>query len=102
VLARMSGPAFAVWLRNLALIGAAIGALGGALAGLLTHLPGSEIGMVALRWGVAGAAIGASAPPAVRSLITVIQAAGWILLTAVLWWIAFVVAGPAPWGDRGH
>jgi hypothetical protein len=102
VLARMSGPRVGVWMRNLALVGAAIGALGGALAGVLTHLPGSEIGMLAMRWGVAGAAMGASAPPAVRSMITVIQAFGWILLTAVLWWIAIVVSGPAPWGNQAH
>ncbi|MBI1796391.1 MAG: hypothetical protein HYR74_05000 [Candidatus Eisenbacteria bacterium] len=99
-IAAMSGPRFGRWVLNFALLGTGLGAIAGGLAGLGLHLPGAALGGLALRWAIAGAAVGASVPPAVRSIVTLIRAAGWGLVTLVLWWIAIAASGQLGWLQR--
>jgi hypothetical protein len=84
-------------LRNFALAGAALGALIGAARAASLHVPGGGIALAALRMACAGAAAGASLPALVRALAALARAAGWIVLAALLGWLALLIAGNLEW-----
>src|SRR5262249_45681598 len=96
----ITGPAFGMWMRNLAIGGAVLGALVGVLRGVAGHLPSSALGTIALRFGVAGAAAGASLMPALRAATFVVKGFVWFALALVLWWIMMAAAGNTAWLER--
>jgi hypothetical protein len=84
-----------------------LGAAGGILGGLfgaarasMLHLPPAVLGQVLLRFGLAGVAFGASVPPAIKALGSILKAALWWILAMVLWWTAFSLLGNAGWMTR--
>src|SRR6267142_4226337 len=92
-----SGSQFGTWMRKLAIAGSLVGCFVGAARGFALHLPPAIIGILIVRLGVAGAATGASIPPAFRAAGSVIRAAVWIVLAAILWAIAMAAAGQMGW-----
>ena len=88
---------FAILLRNFGIGGAVLGVFYGIARALLDHLTGSAIALVIVRMALAGAAAGASIAAGIRALSTLVRAAGWILLTLALVWLALVLAGRTDW-----
>ncbi len=88
----------------MAILGIAGGVLGGlfgfARASML-HLQPSVLGPVTLRFGLAGVAFGASVPPAIKALASILKAALWWILVLALWWTAFSMLGASNWLTRG-
>jgi hypothetical protein len=58
------------------------------------------MGAAVVRLGIAGAAAGASIPPTFRAAGTILRAAAWVALVALLWAIALVAAGQTGWLTR--
>lgn len=85
------------WMRNLAIAGGAIGCLGGIGLGVQMHLPAASLAPQAFRFGLAGAAVGASIPAWVKGAGFAILAALWLALGAVLWVIASALTGQTNW-----
>lgn len=97
-----SGQPLGAWMRKLAIVGSVLGCFVGAARGFALHLPPAIIGIMIVRLGVAGAATGAGVPPAFRAAGSVIRAAAWIVLAAVLWTIAMAAAGQMGWLTQLH
>lgn len=93
----IGGRSFGTWMRNLAIGGAVLGCLGGVLSGYALHQSPSLIGVMAARFGVAGAAVGASIPPAFRFLGSMLRAAVWLVIAVILWGIAMAAVGQLNW-----
>lgn len=89
--------------KSMGILGVAGGVLGG-LFGLarasMLHLPPNVFGPVAIRFALAGVALGGSVPPAIKALASILKAALWWILAMVLWWIAFSLLGNAGWMTR--
>lgn len=83
------------WVRKLAMAGLVVGCLLGFGGSMTTHLLPTPIGV--LRFGLAGAAVGASIPPAVRAAALASRALIWIVITGLLWAAAFGLAGQTGW-----
>jgi hypothetical protein len=64
------------------------------------HLPGTGVTIEMLRFGIAGAALGASIPPGFRAAGFAIRGALWFVLAALLWGIASAVSGQTSWLAR--
>ncbi len=62
---------------------------------MTTHLLPSP--MAVLRFGLAGAAVGASIPPAVRAAALASRALIWIVISALLWGAALALSGQTGW-----
>jgi hypothetical protein len=95
-----AGQSIGTWMRNFAIAGGALGCLVGATRGLVLHQPSGIIGVLVVRLGVAGAATGASIPPAFRVLGSMIRAAVWLVIALLLWAIAMAAAGQTGWLTR--
>lgn len=93
----LAGHAFGTWIRNLAIAGGVLGCLTGAARGYALHQPSAIIGVLTMRLGIAGAAFGAGVPPAFRAAGSIIRAALWIVIAAILWTIAIAAAGQMGW-----
>ncbi|HEX7077502.1 MAG TPA: hypothetical protein VF363_03685 [Candidatus Eisenbacteria bacterium] len=87
-------------IRNLAIVGVVLGAFVGLMRGLLTHMPPSATGLLALRFGIAAALAGAGIPPAIRAIVLAARAAIWIALALVLWVVAIILMGQSGWLTR--
>ena len=95
-------PAMAVgtWVRNFAIGGVVLGGLVGFARGAALHVPSAMMGGLVLRFAFAGAAAGAGIPPAIKAFSLAVRAIGWVVLAAVLWWIAGYLMGGAGWLSR--
>jgi hypothetical protein len=96
----LAGQSFGAWLRNLAIAGGVLGCLVGAARGLVLHQPSAVTGVLAARFGLAGAAAGASIPPAFRAVSSMLRAAVWIVIAVLLWVISLAAAGQLGWLAR--
>jgi hypothetical protein len=94
------GLSFGAWMRSLAIAGGVIGGLIGVARGFALHQPSAIVGVVALRMGIAGAAAGASVPPAFRVAGSLVRAALWLLIAVLLWAIAAGALGITSWMPR--
>lgn len=88
------------WMRNLVVAGGAIGCLFGVGLGVQTHLPVATRASQVFRFGLAGAAVGASIPAGGNGAGFAILAALWLALGAVLWVIASALTGRTNWLTR--
>lgn len=95
-----AGRSFGVWMRNLALAGGVLGCLSGAAQGLLLRQTPEMIGVLVVRLGIAGAAAGASIPPALRVFGSMLRAAVWLVIAVVLLGIAMTALGGMDWLTR--
>ena len=93
----LQGWSLAKWMRNLAIAGGALGCLGGVARGVDMQLPGAAVTIEMLRFGIAGAAVGAGIPPGFRAAGFAIRAALWFALVAMLWGVAGAVTGLTNW-----
>jgi hypothetical protein len=85
------------WIRNLAIAGGVLGALAGGVRGALVHLPTASAGLLALRFGLAGAAAGAGFPPLLRAAFLAARALIGVGLALALWAAALALAGQLSW-----
>jgi hypothetical protein len=81
-------------MRRLAVVGLVLGGVIGLARGVMLHLPMSVAALLTIRLGVAGAAAGASVPPAFRVLGALLGAAVWLVIVLLLWFIAMAALGP--------
>ena len=96
------GIRWSLW-QSMGILGAAGGILGALYAlgrGSMVHLPAGVLGPVTLRYGIAGAAFGASVPPVIKMLASVLKAAIWWVLAMILWWIGLSLLGASGWMTR--
>jgi len=96
------GLRWSLW-QSMGILGVAGGILGALYAlarGSMAHLPSGVVGAVTLRYGLAGAAFGASVPPVIKMLASVLKAAIWWILAMILWWIGFSLLGASGWMTR--
>ena len=96
----LAGQSFGTWLRNLAIAGGVLGCLLGAARGFVLHQPSAVIGVLTVRFGIAGAAAGAGIPPVFRAVSSMLRAAIWIVIAVLLWGIAMAAAGQLGWLAR--
>jgi hypothetical protein len=88
------------WIRILAVGGLALGVLAGLGRAMAMHVPLAVGGVIVVRLGLAGAALGAGFPPAVRAFGVALRATLWIAITAACWGLAVAAAGQLGWLNR--
>ncbi|MGH7681540.1 MAG: hypothetical protein ACRENN_06090 [Candidatus Eiseniibacteriota bacterium] len=84
----------------LGVAGGILGTLYGLARGSMLRLPPGVFGPATLRYGIAGVAFGASIPPFIKTLASVLKAAIWWILAVILWWIGLSVLGASNWLTR--
>lgn len=84
----------------LAVAGGVVGLLAGGVRAYSFHLPPATVGAAAIRFGIAGAASGASIPPFIRAAGSLVRSAIWIGMVAILWLIALAALGRLDWLNR--
>jgi len=89
-----AGRSIAPTMRRLAVAGLVLGGVIGLARGVMLHLPTTAVALLTVRIGVAGAAAGASVPPAFRVLGALLGAAVWLVIVLLLWFVAMAALGP--------